>query len=171
MTPTPQAQLVKYDCLKCAYILGPFVQTDDGVTLGSCPQCQSKGPFAVNSRETVYENFQKVTIQEAPGSVPAGRLPRQKDVVLRADLIDACRPGELVDVTGIYANSYDISLNARHGFPVFATVLEVGGGWVAAWRAAGLPCGRGAAVHATPSLQPTPPPPPPPHPHPSSHSL
>ena len=122
----PMLQLVKYDCLKCRYLLGPFVQTDDGgeIKLGSCPQCQSKGPFAVNSAETVYQNFQKITVQEAPGSVPAGRLPRQKDVVLRHDLIDAARPGELVDVTGVYAHAYDVSLNARHGFPVFTTLLE-----------------------------------------------
>jgi len=122
----PMLQLVKYDCLKCRYLLGPFVQTDDGgeIKLGSCPQCQSKGPFSVNSAETVYQNFQKITVQEAPGSVPAGRLPRQKDVVLRHDLIDAARPGELVDVTGVYAHAYDVSLNARHGFPVFTTLLE-----------------------------------------------
>ena len=122
----PMLQLVKYDCLKCRYLLGPFVQTDDGgeIKLGSCPQCQSKGPFAVNSAETVYQNFQKITVQEAPGSVPAGRLPRQKDVVLRHDLIDAARPGELIDVTGVYAHAYDVSLNARHGFPVFTTLLE-----------------------------------------------
>ena len=30
-------------------------------------------------------------MQESPGSVPAGRLPRQKEVVLLADLIDSCK--------------------------------------------------------------------------------
>jgi len=122
----PMLQLVKYDCVKCRYLLGPFAQSDDGTTirLGSCPQCQSKGPFTVNSAETLYQNYQKVTVQEAPGSVPPGRLPRQKDVILRHDLIDAAKPGELVDVTGVYTHAYDVSLNARHGFPVFATLLE-----------------------------------------------
>lgn len=122
----PMLQLVKYDCVKCRYLLGPFAQSDDGtsIKLGSCPQCQSKGPFTVNSAETLYQNYQKVTVQEAPGSVPAGRLPRQKDVILRHDLIDAAKPGELVDVTGVYTHAYDVSLNARHGFPVFATLLE-----------------------------------------------
>ena len=122
----PMLQLVKYDCVKCRYLLGPFAQADDGTTikLGSCPQCQSKGPFTVNSAETLYQNYQKVTVQEAPGSVPPGRLPRQKDVILRHDLIDAAKPGELVDVTAGYTHAYDVSLNARHGFPVFATLLE-----------------------------------------------
>ena len=52
------------------------------------------------SSETQYQNYQKLTLQEAPGSVPAGRLPRHKEVVLLHDLIDCARPGEEVEVTG-----------------------------------------------------------------------
>lgn len=51
-------------------------------------------------QETIYRNYQKITLQESPGSVPAGRLPRHKEVVLLFDLIDKARPGEQIDVTG-----------------------------------------------------------------------
>ena len=45
----PQLQQVKYDCNKCGAILGPFFQTSySEVKVGSCPECQSKGPFTVN---------------------------------------------------------------------------------------------------------------------------
>ena len=54
----------------------------------------------VNTQETVYRDYQKVTLQESPGTVPAGRLPRSKEVVLTNDLIDCARPGEEVEVTG-----------------------------------------------------------------------
>jgi len=40
--------------------------------------------------------------QESPGTVPAGRLPRQKEVILLHDLIDCARPGEEVEVTGAF---------------------------------------------------------------------
>jgi DNA replication licensing factor MCM2 len=56
--------------------------------------------------------------------VPPGRLPRCKDVVLLGDLIDCCRPGEQVEVTGVYKNSFDVSLNTKNGFPVFATLID-----------------------------------------------
>jgi DNA replication licensing factor MCM2 len=36
----------------------------------------------VNSEKTVYRNYQKLTLQEAPGDVPAGRLPRSKEIIL-----------------------------------------------------------------------------------------
>jgi DNA replication licensing factor MCM2 len=45
-------------------------------------------------------------------------------VILLNDLIDAARPGEEVEVTGIYLNSFDVSLNVKNGFPVFNTVIE-----------------------------------------------
>jgi len=72
----------------------------------------------------VFGNFQKLAIQEAPGTVPPGRVPRHKDVVLLADLIDVARPGEEVEVTGIYIHSYDVGISGRVGFPIFSTTIE-----------------------------------------------
>ncbi|KAK6944611.1 MCM domain [Dillenia turbinata] len=121
----PQLQQVKYDCNKCGMVLGPFFQNSySEVKVGSCPECQSKGPFTVNIEQTVYRNYQKLTLQESPGIVPAGRLPRYKEVILLNDLIDCARPGEEIEVTGIYTNNFDLSLNTKNGFPVFATVIE-----------------------------------------------
>lgn len=37
-----------------------------------------------------------MTLQESPGSVPAGRLPRHREVILLWDLIDSAKPGEEV---------------------------------------------------------------------------
>ncbi|PPS02689.1 hypothetical protein GOBAR_AA17975 [Gossypium barbadense] len=121
----PQLQQVKYDCNKCGSILGPFFQNSySEVKVRSCPECQSKGPFTVNIEQTVYRNYQKLTLQESPGTLPAGRLPRYKEVILLNDLIDCARPGEEIEVTGIYTNNFDVSLNTKNGFPVFATVVE-----------------------------------------------
>ena len=50
----------------------------------------------------MYRNYQKITVQESPGTVPAGRLPRHKEVVLLHDLINRARPGEEVTVTGAH---------------------------------------------------------------------
>ena len=88
----PQLKVVRFNCNKCGSVVGPFVQNDAAeVRATSCFECQSLGPFTLNHELTVYRNYQKVTIQESPGSVPAGRVPRTKDVILLADLIDAVR--------------------------------------------------------------------------------
>ncbi|XP_066103032.1 DNA replication licensing factor MCM2 [Saccopteryx bilineata] len=120
----PQLSMVKYNCNKCNFVLGPFSQSQNQeVKPGSCPECQSTGPFEVNMEETVYQNYQRIRIQESPGKVAAGRLPRSKDAILLADLVDSCKPGDEIELTGIYHNNYDGSLNTANGFPVFATVI------------------------------------------------
>lgn len=125
-TVFPQLKYVKFDCVKCGAVLGPFYQdaSTDEIRIQNCPSCQSKGPFQVNSEETIYRNYQKITLQETPGTVPAGRLPRHKEVVLLWDLVDLVRPGEEAHITGIYRNNFDAALNTKNGFPVFATILE-----------------------------------------------
>ncbi|KZV78893.1 MCM-domain-containing protein [Exidia glandulosa HHB12029] len=121
----PQLKYVKFDCKKCGAVLGPFYQdTNKEVRINYCPACEGRGPFEVNSDNTVYRNYQRMTLQESPGSVPAGRLPRHREVILLWDLIDSAKPGDEIEVTGIYLNNFDAALNTKNGFPVFSTVIE-----------------------------------------------
>ncbi|PQE06963.1 MCM2 3 5 family protein [Rutstroemia sp. NJR-2017a WRK4] len=99
----PQLKYVMFDCTKCGTRLGPFQQESNvEVKISFCSNCQSRGPFNVNSEKTVYRNYQKLTLQESPGTVPAGRLPRHREVILLWDLIDKAKPGEEIEVTGVY---------------------------------------------------------------------
>ena len=122
----PQLQMVRFTCQSCGNLLGPFAQesTAAEIKLTFCPNCQRRGPFTINSEKTVFRNYQKLTLQESPGTVPAGRLPRHREVILLADLIDSAKPGEEIEVTAIYRNNYSGQLNNKNGFPVFATMLE-----------------------------------------------
>ncbi|VEL36793.1 unnamed protein product [Protopolystoma xenopodis] len=121
----PQLSLVRYNCMKCSCLIGPFAQGQGGneVRPSTCPDCQSSGPFEINMQQTIYKNYQRITIQESPSKVPPGRLPRSKDAILLDDLVDTCKPGDEVEITGIYTHSYDNSLNTKQGFPVFSTVI------------------------------------------------
>jgi DNA replication licensing factor MCM2 len=125
-SPTyPQLQAVKYDCGRCSFIIGPIMHRGDKEQkVSMCPSCHSKGPFRVNMALTEYRNHQTLVLQEPPGKVPPGRLPRSLEVVLTHDLIDLAKPGEEIDVTGVYKNNFDPLLNSRQGFPVFTTVLH-----------------------------------------------
>jgi DNA replication licensing factor MCM2 len=79
--------------------------------------------FKLDNARSVYGNVQRVNLQETPGSVPPGRVPRQKEVYLTDDLIDIVRPGEEIEVTGIFQQQQDFSLTLKSGFPVFSTNL------------------------------------------------
>ena len=51
-------------------------------------------------------------------------MPRHKEVILLADLVDQARPGDEVEITGIYCSKFDYNMNAQHGFPIFSTYIE-----------------------------------------------
>lgn len=120
----PQMKKVYFFC-KCGERKGPIYLTpNDDTKLGNCYRCHSSGPFTLDSAETEYNNYQKITVQETPGTVPPGRVPRQKEVLLQADLVDTARPGDEVEITGIYTSKFDYNMNVQHGFPIFNTHIE-----------------------------------------------
>ena len=120
-----QLKKIIYKCIKCGFLKGPFyINNLNSIKLGNCTSCQSTGPFPIDKQKTIYRNYQKVTLQEAPSEVLPGRIPRRKEIVLYGDNIDLARPGDYIEVTGIYINRYECSLNIRQGFPIFSTIIE-----------------------------------------------
>lgn len=112
-------------CAKCNFPSGPFdVEEDKDLKPGACIECQSRGPWRVDRQRTLYRNHQKVTLQESPGSVEAGKMPRSKEVILTGDQVDSVRPGDELQLTGVYKCLYDAATNARTCFPVYRTIIE-----------------------------------------------
>lgn len=114
-------EIAYYKCGTCKTTTGPYAQ-DTKITV--CFECQEKGKLFLDNSKTVYKDIQKVTVQEIPGSIPSGSLPRTKEIILTNDLIDSCKPGDEIDLTGIYLN---MSLSRNKLFPVFNTVIKVVG--------------------------------------------
>ena len=125
----PQLQMAYYRCSSCKTPQGPFRVEGYGQNAAAayapdeCPRCEGATHFKLDAAMSQYTNLQRVNLQETPGSVPPGRVPRSKEVLLTNDLIDIARPGEEVEVTAVFEHTYDAGLTMKSGFPVFSTFL------------------------------------------------
>ncbi|XP_026190494.1 DNA replication licensing factor mcm2 [Cyclospora cayetanensis] len=116
--------------LKCALCLSNVSDAPLQVVEGQkkinlpkrCPNCQASR-FALDRLRTSYTDVQRLTLQESPSQCPPGRPPRQRELLLTGELVESAKPGETIEVLGVYRTKLDTALNVRAGFPVLRTEI------------------------------------------------
>ncbi|EGR44263.1 uncharacterized protein TRIREDRAFT_112463 [Trichoderma reesei QM6a] len=95
----------------------------NGVTTSSVyPQEDDEGnPLTTEYGFCTYRDHQTISIQEMPERAPAGQLPRGVDVILDDDLVDSVKPGDRIQLVGIFRTLGN--RNANHNSALFKTVV------------------------------------------------
>src|ERR687897_215606 len=96
----PLAKKIGYRCLSCGEITeAQFL----GLVLKKplrCGKCSEK-ELEMDPDTSIFIDFQMVRLQELPEDLPAGHLPHYLEVTIIGDLVDQCRPGDRILLTGI----------------------------------------------------------------------
>ena len=96
----PLAKKVAYRCTSCAEVFDAQLK---GLVLKKplkCPKCGER-EFDMDPETSLFIDFQMVRLQELPEDLPAGQLPHYVEVTVMGDLVDQCRPGDRIMLTGI----------------------------------------------------------------------
>ncbi|KAL9016940.1 MAG: hypothetical protein Q9185_005726 [Variospora sp. 1 TL-2023] len=89
---------------------------------GVYPQEDEEGnPLITEYGYCTYRDHQTISIQEMPERAPAGQLPRGVDVIMDDDLVDKCKPGDRIQLVGIYRSLGN--RNAGQGSATFRTLI------------------------------------------------
>lgn len=69
-----------------------------------CPRrvCESKNSMIIVHNRCHFEDKQVIKLQETPDAVPAGQTPHSVSVVCYNDLVDFCKAGDRIQVTGVF---------------------------------------------------------------------
>src|SRR6187431_675377 len=96
----PMATKISYICPNCHFLTEGKVQGLVEKPPKKCCNCNNTELEQEHSNCT-YVDYQKVRLQELPEDLPAGQLPAYIDVTLLDKLVNECRPGDRVLLTGI----------------------------------------------------------------------
>ncbi|EPS45334.1 hypothetical protein H072_702 [Dactylellina haptotyla CBS 200.50] len=78
-------------------------------------------PLVTEYGYCVYQDHQTISIQEMPERAPAGQLPRSVDVIMDDDLVDRVKPGDRIQLVGLYRSLGN--RNQGSGSSTFRTLI------------------------------------------------
>lgn len=103
----PKVQVACYICSTCGFEAYQEVNARQYTPLTVCPSpvCKQNGTVGKLTQQTRGSKlikYQEMRIQELPGEVPVGHIPRSITVKLAGELTRLVTPGHIVTVSGIF---------------------------------------------------------------------
>ncbi|OEH79831.1 DNA replication licensing factor mcm4 [Cyclospora cayetanensis] len=106
----------KYEC----------VLNGDVVQPSRCPACNAANSMSLWLEQCAFASKQLIKITEAPENLKPGETPQSLTVYAYDELVDSCRPGDRVEITGIFkASPMRVNPRMRMQHSVFRTYVNL----------------------------------------------
>ncbi len=124
----PKIESATFECIKCGTHIPVKQITNSLIIPRKCirPKCSASShkDFKLVSKSSDFIDWQRISIQELPEELPAGRIPRAVQAIITHDLVDRVRPGDRVKIMGVFKSI--AQRNARgSGSLIFRTLIDV----------------------------------------------
>lgn len=115
-----------FTCEKCQREERRFIEKGKIVEPTFCEGCNSPYTFKLDHNLCLFSDKQHVKVQETPESVPEGETPQTIHLCAYEDFVDEVRPGDRVEITGIYrAMGVRVNPNRRTLKNIYRTYIDV----------------------------------------------
>ncbi|XP_074275429.1 DNA replication licensing factor MCM4 [Silene latifolia] len=101
----PEIREAVFKCLVCGYYSDPIVVDRGRVSephVCMREECKAKNSMTLVHNRCRFADKQIVRLQETPDEIPEGGTPHTVSLLLHDKLVDCGKPGDRVEVTGIY---------------------------------------------------------------------
>lgn len=98
----PEMKEACFKCYKCNSEHREFIARGKIIEPDFCNNCKSRYTFQMVHNSCYFSDKQHVKMQETPESIPEGETPQTVHLCVYEDLVDFVKPGDRVEVIGIY---------------------------------------------------------------------
>ncbi|XP_024166400.1 DNA replication licensing factor MCM4 [Rosa chinensis] len=124
----PEIREAIFRCLVCGYYSDPLPVEKGKInepTRCMKEECQAKNSMTLVHNRCRFTDKQIVRLQETPDEIPEGGTPHTVSLLMHDKLVDAGKPGDRVEVTGIYrAMSVRVGPTQRTVKSLFKTYID-----------------------------------------------
>ncbi|EFJ16648.1 hypothetical protein SELMODRAFT_445155 [Selaginella moellendorffii] len=124
----PEIKEAFFQCLMCGHF--PEVTPVDRGRVNEPSKCANPACSAVNSMTMIHNRCtftdkQIVRLQETPDAIPEGETPHTVSLLMHDKLVDAAKPGDRVEVTGVFrAMAVRVGPNQRTLKSLYKTYID-----------------------------------------------
>ena len=121
----PDMKDAHFRCTKCGYVVMSQIDRGRLNEPTICNSCNTRHGFELVHNLSSFTDKQFTKMQETPETVPEGETPQNVTMIMYDDMVDGCKPGDRVDIIGIYrAQPSRVSRGRRILLSLFKTYID-----------------------------------------------
>ena len=122
----PDMRIATFRCAQCGFLEKVTLERGKVEEPNSCNRCLAKYSFELMHNYSLFSDKQHIKLQETPENIPEGEVPHTVLICCYDDLVDQVRPGDRIEVTGIFrACPMRVSRNRRTLKSIYSTYVDV----------------------------------------------
>lgn len=122
----PDMKAAFFKCAVCNKVIQVDIDRGKITEPTRCPRCEQSNSMSIVHNRSTFADKQVIKLQETPDNVPDGQTPHSVSLCVYDELVDVCKAGDRVEITGIFkCNQVRVNPRQRVVKNIFKTYVDV----------------------------------------------